>query len=148
MAHSELSRDDTRAHLARVMASAGFIGSESIRRLLAFTVEKTLAGESAQIKEYTLGLEVFGRKESFDPRTDAIVRVQAWKLRERLLAYYESEGAREYIRIEYRKGSYVPHIVAARPVEAALPRSIAVIPFVDLGPAAIMNTSAMGSPRN
>lgn len=95
MADSELSLDNVRAHLRRVMTSAGFLGSESIRRLLAFTVEKSLAGESGQIKEYTLGLEVFGRKESFDPRTDAIVRVQAWKLRERLLAYYESEGARE-----------------------------------------------------
>jgi len=134
MAYAELSQDDIRAHLHRVMASAGFISSESIRRLLAFTVEKTLAGESGQIKEYTLGLEVFGRKGSFDPRTDAIVRVQAWKLRERLLAYYESEGAQEGIRIEYRKGSYVPHIMAAQPAEAMLPRSIAVIPFVDLGP--------------
>jgi adenylate cyclase len=134
MADSELSLDDVRAHLHRVMASAGFLGSESIRRLLAFTVEKTLAGESGQIKEYTLGLEVFGRKDSFDPRTDAIVRVQAWKLRERLLAYYESEGVRESIRIEYRKGSYVPHIVAAKPAQATPPRSIAVIPFIDLGP--------------
>ena len=134
MADPELSLDDIRAHLHRVMASAGFLGSESIRRLLAFTVEKTLAGESGQIKEYTLGLEVFGRKESFDPRTDAIVRVQAWKLRERLLAYYESEGRHESIQIEYRKGSYVPHIIAAKPTQATLPRSIAVIPFVDLGP--------------
>jgi TolB-like protein/Flp pilus assembly protein TadD len=134
MADSELSLDDVRAHLHRVMKSAGFMGSESIRRLLAFTVEKTLAGESGQIKEYTLGLEVFGRKESFDPRTDAIVRVQAWKLRERLLAYYESEGAQESIRIEYRKGSYVPHIIEAQPAHAGLSRTIAVIPFIDLGP--------------
>ena len=134
MAFPELALDDVRSHLQRVMASAGFVGSESIRRLLAFTVEKTLAGESGQIKEYTLGLEVFGRKGSFDPRLDAIVRVQAWKLRERLLAYYESEGAQESIRIEYRKGSYVPHIVAAHPAEVTVPRSIAVIPFADLGP--------------
>jgi TolB-like protein/tetratricopeptide (TPR) repeat protein len=134
MADSELSLDDVRAHLRRVMTSAGFLGSESIKRLLAFTVEKTLAGESGQIKEYTLGLEVFGRRESFDPRTDAIVRVQAWKLRERLLTYYESEGAQESIRIEYRKGSYVPHIITAHPAQATLPRSIAVIPFIDLGP--------------
>jgi adenylate cyclase len=134
MAHPELAQDEVRAHLHRVMASAGFVNSESIRRLLAFTVEKTLAGESAEIKEYTLGLEVFGRKGSFDPRADAIVRVQAWKLRERLLAYYESEGAQESIRIEYRKGSYVPHIAAAQPTEIMVPRSIAVIPFVDLGP--------------
>ena len=133
MAYPELSHDHIRAHLQRVMASAGFNGSEGIRRLLAFTVEKTLAGESSQIKEYTLGLEVFARKGSFDPRADSIVRVQAWKLRERLLAYYESEGAHESVRIEYRKGSYVPHILAAPPTQAILPRSIAVIPFVDLG---------------
>jgi len=134
MAQSERSPDEIRAHLRRVVASAGFIGTESIRRLLEFTVEKTLAGESGQIKEYTLGLEVFGRKESFDPRTDAIVRVQARKLRERLLAYYESEGVQECIRIEYRKGSYVPRIIAAQSPEATPPRSIAVIPFVNLGP--------------
>ena len=134
MDYPELARDDVRAHLHRVMASAGFVGSESIRRLLAFTVEKTLAGESAEIKEYTLGLEVFARKGSFDPRVDAIVRVQAWKLRERLLSYYESEGAQESIRIEYRKGSYVPHIAAAQPAAVTVPRSIAVIPFADLGP--------------
>src|SRR5438876_6591408 len=131
MTHLELPLDDIRAHLHRVMASAGFIGSESIRRMLDFTVEKTLAGESGQIKEYTLGLEVFRRKESFDPRTDAIVRVQARKLRERLLTYYESEGALECVRIEYRKGSYVPHIIAAQPAEATPPRSVAVIPFVN-----------------
>lgn len=134
MASPELALDEVRAHLHRVMASAGFAGSESIRRLLAFTVEKTLAGESAEIKEYTLGLEVFGRKGSFDPRADSIVRVQAWKLRERLLAYYESEGAQESIRFEYRKGSYVPHIGALQPAAVAVPRSIAVIPFADLGP--------------
>ena len=74
-------------------------------RLLAFTVEKTLAGEPGQTRNIRWGSRP-GRKESFDPRTDAIVR--AWKLRERLLAYYESEGAQEYLRIEYRKGSYVP----------------------------------------
>src|SRR5437764_12485930 len=134
MAQPELSPDDIRAHLHRVMASAGFSSAESIRRLLEFTVEKTLAGESTQIKEYMLGLDVFGRKESFDPRTDAIVRVQARKLRERLLAYYESEGAQECVRIEYRKGSYVPHIIAAQSPEATQPRSVAVIPFVNLGP--------------
>ncbi len=116
------------------MASAGFHNSESIRRLLEFTVEQTLAGASAQIKEYTLGLEVFGRQEAFDPRTDSIVRVQARKLRERLLAYYESEGAQESIRIEYRKGSYVPHILSALSPEATPPRSIAVMPFLNQGP--------------
>ena len=39
---AELSLDDVRAHLHRVMASAGFLGSESLRRLLAFTVEKAV----------------------------------------------------------------------------------------------------------
>lgn len=134
MTPREFAPDDVRAHLQRVMASAGFHNADSIRRLLEFTVEQTLAGSSARIKEYTLGLEVFGRKEAFDPRTDSIVRVQARKLRERLLAYYESEGAHETIRIEYFKGSYVPRILSALSPEATQPRSIAVIPFVNLGP--------------
>jgi hypothetical protein len=77
-------------------------------RLLEFTVDKTLCGHGDEIKEFTLGLEVFGRKASFDPQSDSIVRVQARKLRERLLGYYESDGAGEIIRIEYKKGHLPP----------------------------------------
>ena len=37
-------------------------------------------------------MQVFGKEPSFDPRTDPIVRVQARRLRARLVRYYREEG--------------------------------------------------------
>ncbi len=90
------------------MASGPFAESERLRRFLRFTVEQTLQGQADRIKEYLIGVEVFGREESFDPRTDSIVRVQAGKLRARLEKYYATEGSSDPVLIEYPKGSYVP----------------------------------------
>jgi hypothetical protein len=51
---------------------------------LRYTVTETLRGNGGTLKEYVLGVEVFGRSEAFDPRIDPIVRVQAGKLLARL----------------------------------------------------------------
>jgi hypothetical protein len=76
-----------RRQLEHILASSGFRTSESLRRLLRYTVEAALEGRGDGLKEYTLGVEALGRPESFDPHQDTIVRVQARKLRERLAAY-------------------------------------------------------------
>ena len=55
-----------------------------------------------------IGLEVFDRREAFDPRVDSIVRVEARRLRYKLEEYYRTEGREDVIRIVLRKGSYVP----------------------------------------
>jgi hypothetical protein len=75
---------------------------------LRYVVEETLAARADAIKEYTLGLEVFERGESFDPREDPIVRVQARNLRMRLARYYAGPGAEDPVRIEVPKRTYVP----------------------------------------
>jgi len=119
------------SQVERILRSPGFQGSDSICRLLRRTVEKTLQGEQESLKEYVLGSEVFGRGAQFDPSHDAIVRVEAHKLREKLEAYYRSEGARDPVRIELPKGHYVPVFRSA-----AFPRrhTIAVLPFLNLSP--------------
>ena len=71
-------------------------------------VEETLAGRTEGLKEYSLGLQVFHRPPEYDPRTDAIVRVQASLLRKRLAAYYAHEGMGSDLRIELPRGGYVP----------------------------------------
>ena len=81
-----------REQLEHILASTRFRASESLRRLLRYTVDAALAGSGNSLKEYTLGVEALGRPESFDPRQDTIVRVQARKLRERLAAYLRSRG--------------------------------------------------------
>ncbi len=79
-----------------------------MRRFLDFTVEQCLAGKSEELKEYVIGIEVFDRPVTHDQRIDPIVRVEARRLREKLRAFYEREGAGDELLIEYPTGSYVP----------------------------------------
>ncbi len=97
-----------RAELERLLASEGFVNSDRLTRFLRFTVEKTLAGEGDQLKEYLLGVEVFDRGATFDPRMDPIVRVEARRLRAKLEEYYAGAGRADEVRIVCRKGSYAP----------------------------------------
>jgi serine/threonine-protein kinase len=95
-------------------------------RFLRFTVEELLAGRACRLKEYVIGVEVFDRGDSFDPRVDPIVRVEARRLRSKLCDYYEREGRLETLRIEFPKGGYVPRIA---PLEVVIVPSALSLPF-------------------
>ena len=97
-----------RAELERVLSSRTFRIASGQKNLLRFVVEEALADRGHLLKEYSIGVEVFHRGESFDPRINAIVRLEARKLRSRLAKYYESEGTEDPISIEIPKGAYVP----------------------------------------
>lgn len=99
---------EIRAELDRILRSRVFIHSHRIRRFLQFVVEECLLNQQHRLKEYLIGLEVFNRQESFDPRVDSIVRVEARRLRAKLDVYYATDGRDSRIRIQLRKGSYVP----------------------------------------
>jgi tetratricopeptide (TPR) repeat protein len=75
-------------------------------------VRHALAGEEDRIKEYTIGVEVFDRGPRFDPRVDAIVRVEAMKLRQKLALYYRTDGATDPVSITLPKGAYRPVFVS------------------------------------
>ncbi|MET0166987.1 MAG: adenylate cyclase [Vicinamibacterales bacterium] len=96
--------------LERVLASPPFVQSERLQRFLAFIVTETLAGHADRLKGYTIGIEVFDRDESFDPAIDAIVRVEATRLRAKLREYYDAEGRDDPVRFELPKGRYSVHI--------------------------------------
>jgi len=138
--------------LRRVLASDGFRNSRRMTNLLRFVVSETLAGHQRRLKEYVIAVEVFGRDESFDPRTNAVVRVEASRLRHRLREYFLDAGRRDAIHIELPAGSYIPQFTTT-PVDSAvvsmrssrsrlqldpstleLPQgpSIAVLPFTNL----------------
>ena len=126
---------DVRAQLARITSSRVFVNSDRMTRFLSFTSEQALAGRSATLKEYLVGVEVFDRSPDFDPRVDPIVRVEARRLREKLRRYYATEGRLDAILIEYPKGSYAPHFrrrSSPAASELAAP-AIAVLPFANLG---------------
>src|ERR1700674_1535931 len=99
---------EIKSELDRILRSRAFIQSHRIRRFLQFVVEESLLGQPHRLKEYLIGLEVFDRREAFDPRVDSIVRVEARRLRYKLDEYYRIEGREDSVRIVLRKGSYVP----------------------------------------
>ena len=108
-------------------------------RFLRLAVERTLEGKADELKEYLIGVEVFDRPSSYDPRVDPIVRVEARRLRSKLKAYYAGDGNNDPVRIEFRTGSYAPQIrmlgdgsAASRPDI----HTIAVLPFANLSASA------------
>lgn len=105
---------DVRAELERILSSKGFASAGRLSRLLRYIVDKTLAGEADQLKEYAVGVEVFDRNDQYDPRLDSIVRVEAGRLRSRLDEYYNGEGANAAWRITLPRGGYVAQFEARK----------------------------------
>lgn len=127
----EPSTEDVLSHLQLILTSDVFSGAARQQRLLRHLVERRLQGKSSELKEYTLGVEVFDRGEDFDPRLDPIVRVEASRLRSRLQKYYDSTGGAERVRISLPRGAYVPSfedVVARPPVEPVIEPVIATTP--------------------
>ena len=126
-----VSRQAVEAELQRILESQRFLKSEGLREFLRFIVESALDGNSDQLKESVIAVEAFGRKPSFDPRLDAIVRVQAARLRTALSDFYDSEGATDELLIEVPKGGYAPFFslrVAQSPEPAPEPLRAAPLP--------------------
>src|SRR5260370_26436376 len=103
-----MEAERVRAQLDRILASVTFGDADRASRFLRFVVERALEGRAGEIKEAVIGVEVLSRNPSFDPRSDPIVRTEAWRLRTRLSSYYETEGKADQIRISLPKGGYVP----------------------------------------
>ena len=127
---AERSRDrfidaHVKAQLELVLASPQFIKSDRMSRFLRFVVEQALRGNEADLKEYSIGVEVFDKDSTFDPRIDNNVRTEARRLRAKLAEYYVQAGKNDPIIIGLPKGSYVPHFVApelAAPEKASVAR--------------------------
>src|SRR5215472_8113225 len=134
-----MDTDDIRVQLEKILFSPQFSQSGRLSRFLRFIVEAAQAGKSDSVKEYLIGVEVFDRGKDFDPRIDPIVRVQAAKLRSKLLEYYASSGAQDPSVISMPKGSYAPEIRDQQPAKARAPTKpppdrsrIAVLPFLNM----------------
>jgi len=102
-----------RTEVETVLRSEYFTRAPMLAHLLSYLCEKLFAGEASQIKEYSVGVEVFHRGSSFDQDSDSIVRVEANRLRKRLADYYAGPGAADPLRITIPLGQYVPQIKSA-----------------------------------
>jgi TolB-like protein len=128
--------------LHRILASPAFANAERMRRYLRFIVEHALSSPNESLKEMTVGMALYAWKDDFDPRTTAVVRVDATRLRAKLLEYYSSHGAGDPIIIDLPKGSYAPifreasnhHASTDRAESRSAEPSVVVLPFSNLSP--------------
>lgn len=134
MQHATPAAPAVRETLERLLASETFGRSERARKLLRYLVEREQAGEADRLKGFSIAMDVFGKDGDFDSSTDAVVRVQAGRLRELLQHYFANEGIAEPVRIAIPRGGYVPSYelnairlpVGQEPV--ALAQAVAALP--------------------
>ncbi len=142
---SEAEQEKIRASMANMLASNLFSGSPRQQRFLDYLVTHTLNGDANRLKGYTIALEVFDRNDDFDPSLDAIVRVEATRLRNKLREYYDDLGRGDDFVIELPKGGYSLLITqrvhmhalesqhtTSTPLADTRP-SLAILPFTNIG---------------
>ncbi len=137
------SRIEVQEQLARILANSLFVKGRQLADFLQYSVETTLDRKAeTELKEYVVGVRVFGKADDYNPQEDPIVRVMAGRLRARLAEYYRGNEA-DPVLIEMPRGGYKPRFTwQRRPAELAnvadLQRlaepqpSIAVLPFTNL----------------
>jgi hypothetical protein len=111
--------EDIRAQVGRLIQSKTFETSEVHRRLLLYLAEKSISGEADRLKEYTIGLEAFGKPSTYDPKHDSIVRLQAGRLRQKLAAYYQTEAAGDAVLVSMPKGAFKLNFEPVAPQDLA-----------------------------
>jgi len=97
-----------REQLNRLLAHPLFANSKRYPALLAYTVERTLLGHASELKERSIGVEVFGKAPTYDTNADPVVRITAGEVRKRLTQYYYDPSHRGEMVMELPTGSYVP----------------------------------------
>ncbi|MEP7353362.1 MAG: hypothetical protein ABI824_09060, partial [Acidobacteriota bacterium] len=95
-----LELEASSAQVQRILQSKAFRTSEVHRTLLNYLAEKSLAGEGESIKEYTVGLDVFAKPDTYDPRQESTVRMHVARLRQKLSEYYRTEGVNDPILVD------------------------------------------------
>jgi adenylate cyclase len=147
-----------RDQLNIVLNSVLFTHADRLGRFLNFVVDETLGGRADRLNQFAIAIEVFDRDETFDPSIDAIVRVEAGRLRSKLIEYFAELGCNDPIRIDLPKRSYVAtfqhaaennspesavaadserkifsHVDLNRTAKLTEP-TIAILPFVNMSP--------------
>ncbi len=122
---SQEDRDLVTRELTAILSSSHFSSSKRYPALLKYVVSKTLDGHSEELKERTLGVEVFDRPADYDTNADPVVRFSASEVRKRLAQYYSECGESSQLQIQLPLGCYVPEFKpkGAAPAVSALRRS-------------------------
>ena len=90
----------------RVLQSGTFRKAPTSRRLLKYLADHSVAGNADQLKEYTIGIDAFGKPVDYDPRQDSTIRIQIGRLRQKLGDYYRDEGKEDLFILDLPKGRF------------------------------------------
>lgn len=101
--------------LATVLNSRLFLRSPVLQKLLLYLWEQ----HDAELSEYAIAVDALGRDSSFDPATDATVRVTIGRLRQKLRDHYFEDGKHATSRFEIPLGSH--RLVLVESPEPAAP---------------------------
>ena len=130
---NELSPEAIQGEVDRILSSDKFSRSKRLRSLLRFTVDQTLQGNADTLKEYVIGTEVLQKPDSYDPRSDSLVRVLASRLRVKLREYYHNGGSEDPLVIEFPKGKYVPRFQRREQLQTEIEKKLAARNAYSLG---------------
>src|SRR6266852_187700 len=149
--HLKASPEQVREQLDRILRSGSFRNAPALQRLLQYVTSKSAEGQVTHLKEYTIGIDVFGRGDGYDPKIDPVVRVEMNRIRQKLREYYQHEGATDPIIVEIPTGHYVPTMIRASsalaqngssPAMADPSADVAALPDSENGKAAATNESS------
>ncbi len=108
---SSKDRELVLKELEAIVSSYHFRGSKRYPALLRYVVNAALDGRAGDLKERTLGIEVFDRDPDYDTSADTVVRFTAGEVRKRIAQYYHENGEISRIHIEIPRGSYAPEFI-------------------------------------
>ncbi len=100
----DLDSELIKNQLERIVKSSHFNKSKISCDLLEYLVNASL--EEKNPKEFTIGIELFGKKYDNSSRQDSNIRVYIHNLRKKLNDYYKEEGSKDPIVFEIEKGKY------------------------------------------
>lgn len=112
---------EVESELERICSATHFRTSKRACEFLRYVVRVTLDGRLDSLKERSIGIDLLGRDISYDPSSDAIVRVRANDVRKRLTSYYASSEVASKIQINLPLGTYIPSFIPHEPVAKKTP---------------------------
>ena len=130
MPTSQEERELVVQELETILANHHFRGSKRYPALLKYVVDATLEGRTGDLKERTLGIEVFGRAPDYDTSADPVVRFSASEVRKRLAQYYHEQGELSELQIELPLGSYLPQFFLLHP-DASRAQPVPAVPIAN-----------------
>jgi hypothetical protein len=115
--------------LESICQSPFFRSSKRSCEFLRYVVRVALDGRIDSLKERSIGIDLLGRDTSYDPSSDATVRVRANEVRKRLASYYNAIPVSAAFRIDLPVGCYVPRFAPSDAASVPHPANWTPTPF-------------------